>query len=199
MTRIYVIAGGRGRRLGRTRVEKPLVRVAGVPMLARVLSALRGVEGLDVEVAVSPTTPRTARFCCAHRVAVVETPGAGYSADVGFLTHRTPRFATVSSDLPFLRASTVERFVGSVGGSTESRVGLLPSTYCRFPIPRDVAWSYGPHDRRTGRLVGINWVVAGADAGDRPYLFDDPELEFNVNRPIDLARARRHARRLAGA
>lgn len=191
----YVLAGGRGRRLGHRRTEKPLVRVGGLPMLERVLEALRRLPEVAPTVVVSPATPRTEAFCRRRRVSVLVAPGAGYSEDVGLLADRAPRFATVSADLPFLARDTFRRFVRDVAGSRVGRVGLLPAARCRYSIPGDMRWHYGPGPRRLGRLVGINWVVSGSRAVDRPYLFDDPSLEFNVNRPIDLARARRWVRR----
>ncbi len=194
MIRVYVLAGGRGRRLAMPRGEKPLVRVGGRPMLARVLSAVRDVPSVDPWVVVSPATPRTEGFCRRAGIPVLVAPGAGYSADVGYLAQRTRRFATVSADLPFLAPSTLGRFLRAVAPSPGSRVGLLPRSRCRYPIPRDVRWTYGPGGRTLGRLVGINWVVARSRGADRPYLFDDPRLEFNVNRPLDLARARRWVR-----
>lgn len=194
MIRVYVLAGGRGRRLGMRGREKPLVRVGGRPMLARVLSALRELPSVEVWVVVGPATPRTEAFCRRRGIPVLVAPGAGYSADVGYLAERTARFATLSADLPFLSRATLDRFLNEVGRSPGGRVGLLPRSRCRYPIPRDVLWAYGPGNRTWGRLVGINWVVAHSRAKDRPYLFDDPALEFNVNRPLDLARARRWAR-----
>ncbi len=195
MTLAIVLAGGRGRRLRRPGVEKPLVRVGGATLLARVVSAVRPAPGVDLRVAVSPHTVRTARACRDFGLEALETPGAGYATDVGYLLGRFPRFATISADLPFLAPAAVVRFLGAATRSATGLVGVLPIERCRFPVPDDLAWRLEPGGRVAGRMVGINWVVADAPAPDRLYRFDDPELEYNINRPIDLVRARRHAAR----
>ncbi len=193
MTLAIVLAGGRGRRLQRGDGEKPLARVGGVPLVARVLAAVRSVPDLDVRVAVSPHTPRTARACRELGVEVLTTPGAGYATDVGYLLERFPRFGTISADLPFLATDTVARFLEAAATAATGLLGVLPADRCRFRIPADVAWRPRPRGPVGGRLVGINSVVAGARRPDRTYRFEDSDLEYNVNRPIDLARARRHA------
>ncbi len=195
MTLAVVLAGGRGRRLRPWGGEKPLVRVGRVPLVVRVLSAVRSVPGLDVRVAVSPFTPRTARACRDLGVEVLTTPGAGYAADVGYLLERFPRFGTISADLPFLEPDPLARFLAAAASSATGLLGVLPAERCRFPIPEEVAWRPRPRGPVSGRLVGINSVVAHSRRPDRVYRFEDPELEYNVNRPIDLARARRHAGR----
>lgn len=190
---VIVLAGGRGRRLRSSPIEKPLLPVGGVPMLVRVVSALASVPNVDLRVATSSLAPRVRSVCRNLGVSTVSTPGRGYPSDVGFLLDRFPRFATVSADLPFLTCRTLARFVRDVQSSDHGWIGVLPAALCRLPIPPDLAWQTRPGGRVQGRLVGINWVVGRPRGADRIYLFDDPDLEFNVNRPADLAIARRHA------
>ncbi len=190
---VIVLAGGRGRRLRSSPVEKPLLPVGGVPMLVRVASAVRAVPNVDLRVATSSLAPHVRSVCRDLGISTVSTPGRGYPSDVGFLLDRFPRFATVSADLPFLTPRILARFVRDVRSSDHGWTGVLPATLCRLAIPSDLAWRTRPGGRVRGRLVGINWVVGRPHGADRIYPFDDPDLEFNVNRPADLAIARRHA------
>ena len=162
------MCGGRGSRLGGD-TEKPLVAVAGVPMVDRVLDALDDAERVgDVSCAVSPHTPAT-RDHLRERdgVVVVDTPGDGYVADLSHALDRVGSpVVTVASDLPLLTGGVVDRVLDRVVGAG---VGVDTTTTV---------------DGRAVAPTGLHVVVDGA--ADEAVVLGDERLAVNVNRPRDL-------------
>ncbi len=77
-----LMAGGGGTRMEHEK-EKPLIPLAGKPMLEYVFDALRDLEGIDRTVIVSsPKAPETADYAKRLPAEVVVTPGDGYSMDM---------------------------------------------------------------------------------------------------------------------
>lgn len=175
------MAGGEGTRLGRG--EKPLVAVAGVPMVDRVLAALRESVVDRVVLATSPATPETA----AHvGVPTVETPGEGYVADLEVaLAHVDRPALTVVADLPLLTGPVVDQVIERAGGETTA-VCVPEALVERLGASADLVVE---HDGAPVVPAGIN--VVGPDDADREVVVDEPRLAVNVNRPDDLALAER--------
>jgi adenosylcobinamide-phosphate guanylyltransferase len=171
------MCGGRGTRLGAD--EKPLVPVGGVPMVDRVLDALRE-SGVDrCHAVTSPSTPRTREHCRARGVDVVETPGDGYVADLAAALDDAGRPAlTVVADLPLLAPAHVDAALDAAAGGSLA-VCVPAAIPDRLGVSTDAAF-----ERDGRRLVptGLN-VAAGTD--DRLLVREDPELAVNVNYPRD--------------
>jgi adenosylcobinamide-phosphate guanylyltransferase len=171
------MCGGQGTRLG-AEVEKPLVSVGGTPMIDRVCAALAASRVDTVYAAVSPHAPETRARVTASAVAVVETPGDGYVADLTAALDRVGRPAlTVAADLPLLASEVVNRVLDRADGSLA--VAVPVDLKQRLGVSVDTTFERG------GKLAptGIN-VVASTDDG--MYVSDDPRLAVNVNRPRDL-------------
>jgi adenosylcobinamide-phosphate guanylyltransferase len=174
------MCGGKGTRLGGKR-EKPLVAVAGTPMIDRVCDALRASRIDDVYAAVSPHAPATRDHLhdSAPAVTVVETPGDGYVPDLTAALDRIGRPAlTVAADLPLLAPDPVDRVLGAADGSL---IVAVPVSLKRR-LGASVDSTVKGRDRPLAP-TGLN-VVAGTD--DDIYVSDDPRLAVNVNRPTDL-------------
>lgn len=182
-----LMCGGRGTRLrsaiGDT--EKPLVEIGGRPMVDHVLAALRESAVDSITAAVSPATPETANWLAtSDDIRVIETPGEGYVSDLGAALSRveTP-IVTVTSDLPLLTGSHVDRAVTTAGGDSLA--------VC---VPLSVAEQVGASTDTTidynGNAVvptGLNTV---GDGSDRLVVWAVEQLALNVNRPVDLQAAR---------
>jgi adenosylcobinamide-phosphate guanylyltransferase len=183
------MCGGRGTRLGGG--EKPLVEIDDTPMIDRVCDALDASRVTGVYAAVSSHAPATrARLRDEPTVTVVETPGAGYVADLTTALDRVGHPAlTVAADLPLLAPEVVDRVLAAAdrrGGRSRTTAGGAASLTVAVPVTLK---------RRLGVSVdttvgdgslaptGVN-VVAGAD--DERYVSDDARLAVNVNRPQDL-------------
>ena len=176
------MCGGKGTRLGGER-EKPLVTVAGTPMIDRVCDALAGSRVDDVYAAVSPHAPATRAHLrdATPAVTVVETPGDGYVADLTASLSRVGRPAlTVAADLPLLAPEPVDRALEAADGDASLTVAVPVALKRRLGASVDATLDGG---NRPLAPTGLN-VVAGTD--DDIYVSDDPRLAVNVNRPTDL-------------
>jgi len=172
------MCGGQGTRLGGAS-EKPLVSVDGAPMIDRVCAALASSRVDTVYAAVSPHAPETRAHVTASTVAVVETPGDGYVADLTAALDRIGRPAlTVAADLPLLAPEPVDRVLGTADGSLVVTVPVALKRRLGTSVDTTV-----DHDGKDLAPTGVN-VVAGTD--DDIYVSDDPRLAVNVNRPTDL-------------
>ena len=175
------MCGGAGTRLDRG--EKPLVEIAGEPMLGRVLDALEASEIRTTHAVTSPKTPRTSRWANRREgVEVIETAGEGYVADLTSALERVEQpVLTVVSDLPLLAAEPVGRTVDAyesgamtvcVPAELKRRLGLSVETT-------------RAHGGRRLAPTGLN--VAGEDDAETIRVSDDARLAVNVNRPEDVA------------
>ena len=199
-----LLCGGRGTRLSSDR-EKPLVEVDGRPMVARVLDALAEADGVDRVVAVaSPDAPATRRALRGDLgddvdvdCTVRDGDGDGYVSDltVGLDAVDGPA-VTVAADLPLLRGEDVDDAIGAAivdGGGPSGSVDDVPSVSIRVPtatkrglgVSVDASFDHGD---RSVAPTGLNVV---GDGPDRVVVRDRESLAVNVNRPGDLAIARR--------
>ncbi|WP_430505261.1 NTP transferase domain-containing protein [Haloparvum sp. PAK95] len=185
-----VLCGGEGSRLGGD-VEKPLVEVAGEPMIDRVLDGLRTADRVGrIHAVTSPKAPETHAHLLENRVAgedelvVHEGAGGGYVADLNDALERTGTPAlTVAADLPLLSGEAVDLAVERAAG--ESLSVCVPRTLKQeLGVSADTTFD---HDGTTVAPTGMN--VVGSEA-DRVHVVDSKALAVNVNRPGDLAVAR---------
>ena len=195
-----VMCGGRGTRLdGET--EKPLVDVAGEPMVDRVLAALADSRVESAYAVVSPQAPET-RAHVEGGVPLVETPGEGYVADLrrALDDSRVDRpVLTVAADLPLLDGEVVDRVLdahddGSLTAAvpTERKRELGVSVDTTFEgagqelAPAGVNVVGGSGDDDSDDVDGAG---SGADGG--MLVVDDARLAVNLNRPPDRGVAER--------
>ncbi|MFD1632331.1 NTP transferase domain-containing protein [Haloplanus ruber] len=177
------MCGGAGTRLGGD-TEKPLVPVAGTPMVDRVRAALATSRVERIHLAVSPLAPATRGHLRAAGARVIETPGEGYIADLDAALDRVEQpVLTVAADLPLVTGATINRVLAAAGDGADARslTAAVPvALKRRLGVSVDTAFDHG--DRRLAP-AGVN-VVAGID--DDIYERTDPRLAVNVNRRADL-------------
>jgi adenosylcobinamide-phosphate guanylyltransferase len=194
-------AGGKGTRMGKCGVEKPMLTVGGKPTIQRVLEAVSASSHVDrVLVSVSDNTPGTERFL--HRMGVETrlTTGEGFMEDIHMSFERlTSEFVLVSpSDLPLLNTSAVDALIEFFNPEMmESAMAVIDKeTVCRA----GVVPSYTMEDG------GKEWVLSGISIMDRErtlrgeylkeYCFQTDwfELAVNVNTQHELELARSYFR-----
>lgn len=171
------MCGGRGTRLT-TAVEKPLLKIGGVPMVDRVAEALAGSDVARIYAVVSPNAPET-RAHVSERLSTVETPGEGYVADLGVALDRVGGpVVTVAADLPLLASDAVDDVLAAGEGARTA------------VVPRALKTALGivPDYDRDWVPAGLNVVGDGDDATVRSW---DARLAVNVNRKSDIAAAER--------
>ncbi|WP_336337376.1 NTP transferase domain-containing protein [Haloarcula brevis] len=171
------MCGGRGTRLA-TDAEKPLFRVGGVPMVDRVVGALRDSAVDRIVAATSPNAPATR----AHLdVPCVETPGEGYVADLdrALADDRLSRpVLTVAADLPLLDGETVDRVLDAHGEG--SLTVLVPASLKRgLGVSDDTTFEDG------GREVAPTGVNVVGEGPDDAWLTRDRRVAVNVNTLAD--------------
>jgi adenosylcobinamide-phosphate guanylyltransferase len=188
------MAGGSGTRMGG--VEKPVVTVAGRPMIAYVIEALLKSQSIGhIYVAVSPKVPRTAgylktAYSSEGRLSVVETPGAGYVEDTAAavrLLGLCRPFLIIASDIPLVTPDVIDHAIARYEASKAEAlsVRLDASAIPHGPEP-DMVLS---DDGMKTVPAGIN-IVDGRHM-DRPqeeimFVVADGRLAANVNYPEDV-------------
>lgn len=196
-----VMAGGKGIRLGLD--EKPLVPLAGIPMIKRVITALQGAPSVSgVFVAVSKNTPRTKAYALSLKgVDVIETPGEGYHHDLKFAIKRLGRgpFVVVPADLPLLSPEIVERVIAAYLNDEERTPAL--TTFAPLELFESLRLNPTSIIEIEGkRLVPCGINVIDGSMIDEPYirdricLIDDPRACLNINTAEDLERTEKFLR-----
>ena len=98
-------------------IEKPLLKVEGIAMVERVISALAGSDRFDrIVAAVSPNTHKTNEFLKSKGIETIETAGEGYSQDLSRLLSklRPQKVMAVPSDIPLLNSRTVNEILNNI-------------------------------------------------------------------------------------
>jgi len=192
-----IMAGGKGTRMGRCGIEKPMQPVGGMPTIQRVVSAVSRSESIDrVIVSVSSNTPETERFLSSKGVETVRTSGEGFMEDLHFALEvlDSDFVMTVPSDLPMIMAWEIDAFARFFRPEMESAIVVVDE---KTVLGTGVEPSY-VIDLDDGR-----WVLSGLCIVDRKktlngvYLNEEymrtdwADIAVNVNTQyeLDLARA----------
>lgn len=98
-------------------IEKPLLKVEGIAMVERVISALAGSDRFDrIVAAVSPYTQKTNEFLKSKGIETIETAGEGYSQDLSRLLSklRPQKVMAVPGDIPILNSQIVNEILNNI-------------------------------------------------------------------------------------
>ncbi len=192
-----VHAGGKGTRMGRCGIEKPMMKVGDKCTVERVIDALRGTKGIDrILVSVSDNTLETEKHLKSIGVETVRTSGDDFMGDLHQALEclNGDYVLTTPSDLPLITPQIFESIIDYfVPGTMDSLLAVIDEeTVRRIGITP----SYVRSER------GRNWVLSGVSIIDRrktlngdyleEHLFETnwPELSVNVNTPLELDLAR---------
>jgi adenosylcobinamide-phosphate guanylyltransferase len=103
-------------------MEKPLLKVDGVAMVERVVSALASSDRFDrIVAATSPNTPKTNEFLKSKGIETIETAGEGYSQDLSQLLSKLKpqKVMAVPGDIPLLNSHIVNEILNSIANRQE--------------------------------------------------------------------------------
>ncbi len=125
-----LMCGGKGTRIAsHFKVEKPLIKFKGKPLIEYVANAL--IESSHIEkifAAVSANTPITKKFLennFSSKIITLETSGKGYSVDyleiINFFkfkyknktNSKESRIIFIPSDIPLVSSHTLEKIIGT--------------------------------------------------------------------------------------
>lgn len=194
-------AGGKGSRMGRCGVEKPMHMVGDKCAVHRVVDALGNSSHIDrILVSVSDNTPNTERYLNDIGVETIRTSGESFMDDLhqAFEVMSGDYVMTCPSDLPLLTTEVVNTFIEYfVPGAMESAIAV---------VDEDTVRRTGIIPSYTREYDGKSWVLSGLCIMNRPrtlagdyleeYLFETNwvELSVNVNTPTELDLARSYFR-----
>lgn len=189
-------AGGKGTRMGRCGVEKPMQLIGGQPSIGHVVDALQqSIHVSDIFASVSSNTPKTREYLESRDVNIVDTSGDSFMDDLhqAFEAMDDRFVLTTPSDIPLLTASAVDRVCESFRPDMQSMIVLVSAETVR---------GLGITPSYTRDIDGEKWVISGISVMDREatlrgdYLneallrTDWKELAVNVNTQGELSLAR---------
>lgn len=195
-----IMAGGKGKRM-EVCEEKPLLKVGVKPVIEHVLTALLNAKRVSrVVVAVSRSTPKTAKFVKKFPVTVVETPGEGYIQDMQFVIKKLGLniVLAVVSDLPLITNVTIDDVLKkyedcgkpaltvAVPIETKNRLGLGAEYAFEAENKKVVPTGINVID---GKLIDDGWME------QEVYVLNREEVAVNVNTLQDLQLAEQSYRR----
>lgn len=195
-----IMAGGRGTRTGLLE-EKPLVKVAGKPMIDHVIEAVRNAKKVDgLIVAVSKHTPKTAQRLGRSNVKVVKTPGKDYVLDTRYAIRACRLFTpvlVVSADLPLITAELIDEILEYYQQQDKQALTVMAPIliYKRFGMTPAYTIT---HNGRKLVPSGINILdgqhIEEPELNEGILVVDRPEVAVNVNSPNELRLAEKFLR-----
>jgi adenosylcobinamide-phosphate guanylyltransferase len=177
-------------------IEKPLLKVDGVAMVMRVISALASSNRFDrIVAAVSPNTPKTNEFLKSKVIQIIETPGEGYSKDLSHLLSKLKpqRVMAVPSDIPLLNSQIVNEILNIIvadGQEQEPAISLILEKGFVEGIgvkPSIVLMNQYCHSGIT--IFNTMAVVDTEPVKERYLVMNRKEIALNVNTKEELALA----------
>ncbi len=194
-----IMAGGIASRM-KAETEKPLIQVAGKPMVRLVINALKDTKEIDrILVAVSSHTPMTGRVARELGVEVVETKGEGYEQDMKSVIKQKglKDVLVISADLPFLSGSFLNDAIEAYKARKKPALSVM--------VPVSLVERQGAIPSYVFEIEGRRLAPVGVNIIDGTRI-DEPRLEetvlvtesnesiLNVNTPQELALARNMTR-----
>lgn len=177
-----IMCGGRASRL-QAGAEKPLLKVGGVPMVERVVSALAGSNRFGhIVAAVSPNTPKTKEFLNSKGIEIIETAGEGYPQDLLRLLSRLKpeRVVVVPADVPLLDAQAVSDIVNAAESRQEPAVSIVLEKGFVENVGAKPSVVFGRYCH-SGITVFNTARVAGETVQERYVVMNRKEIALNVN------------------
>jgi adenosylcobinamide-phosphate guanylyltransferase len=193
-----VTAGGKGSRISELGVEKPLVLIAGVPMIDRILDELGRSSRIDrVYVSVSPLAPRTREHLAGKDVIIIETPGNGYVADLNGSMCAIAEDAVLvcPSDMPLITSAGVDELIDAYDERAQPALTVA--------LPPRVVEALGLIVTYIEEIDGSPLTFCGVSVVDRQemltgnflpggyFVTEKEEFAVNVNTVHDLRLAER--------
>ena len=199
-----VLAGGPSRRMGRA---KPLIKVAGVPLVVRVVQAAREAAA-EVVVVTKTTQAGSLRPVLPDGVALrtdigrIQSPLVGFAAGADALT--SEYVAYLPCDLPLLSPvllyalfTAAEGHDAAIPKWPDGRIEPMVAVYLRSPARDAAKEALEAGDRANTDLIRRLLDVAYIPIEELRAV--DPGLDsfVNVNTPEDLKAVERRLRRRA--
>jgi adenosylcobinamide-phosphate guanylyltransferase len=195
-----VMCGGKGSRLNSiSNIEKPLLSIAGVPMIEYVINAVvESRKFISVLAVTSRYTPTTLLYLKSHRyyrnkvVDTTSTLGVDYSTDLGQLIEllKPSRLFVAPSDMPLLNIGTIHEilklwtpaipyFSVIIRKDFVEKLGIKPSIIIH---DRGLEYCYSGIS-----IIDTSKVTVGSITKETYIILNRKEIAFNINTKDDLA------------
>lgn len=184
-----IMCGGRATRM-KSGTEKPLLKVDGVAMVERVVSALADSRKFDrIVAAVSPSTPKTKEFLEARGIKVVETVGEGYSQDLSSLLARLrpAKVLVVPADVPLLSVQVISDISGIASTGPAISVAMEKKFVQSIGIKPSVLLTLdGRNYCHSGITIFDTAKITSGIVKERYVIMNRIEVAVNVNTKEEL-------------
>lgn len=185
-----VMCGGRASRMQQVDMEKPLLKVDGVEMVERVISALASSDRFDrIVAAVSPNTPGTNKFLKSKAIETIETAGEGYSQDLSYLLSilKPQKVVAVPGDIPLLNSKIVNEIISAIDERQKQEPAISIILEKGFVEGIGVKPSIVLNQYCHSGITIFNTMVVGAEPVEERYLvMNRKEIALNVNTKEEL-------------
>lgn len=171
-----------------TKAEKPLLKVGGLAMVERVISALDRSKRFDrIVAAVSPNTVKTKAFLKSKGIETIETAGKGYSQDLSYLlSHlKAQKVIVVPADIPLLNSQIIKEILDTTADMQEPSISIvLNKTFVeRLGAKPSIVFDQYCHSG----ITIFNTMAIGAEPIQEYYLaINRKEIALNVNTKEEL-------------
>jgi adenosylcobinamide-phosphate guanylyltransferase len=184
------MCGGRASRMQLVDMEKPLLKVDGVEMVERVISALASSDRFDrIVAAVSPNTPGTNKFLKSKAIETIETAGEGYSKDLSYLLSilKPQKVVAVPGDIPLLNSKIVNEIISAIDERQKQEPAISIILEKGFVEGIGVKPSIVLNQYCHSGITIFNTMVVGAEPVEERYLvMNRKEIALNVNTKEEL-------------
>jgi adenosylcobinamide-phosphate guanylyltransferase len=184
------MCGGRASRMQQVDMEKPLLKVDGVEMVERVISALASSDRFDrIVAAVSPNTPGTNKFLKSKAIETIETAGEGYSQDLSYLLSilKPQKVVAVPGDIPLLNSQIVNEIISAIDDRQKQEPAISIILEKGFVEGIGVKPSIVLNQYCHSGITIFNTMVVGAEPVEERYLvMNRKEIALNVNTKEEL-------------
>jgi adenosylcobinamide-phosphate guanylyltransferase len=171
-------------------IEKPLLKVDGVTMVERIISALASSDRFDrIVAAVSPNTPKTNEFLKSKGIEIIKTAGDGYSKDLSFLlsTLKPQKVMTVPGDIPLLKSQIVNEILNTIDDRQEQEPAISIMLEKGFVEGIGVKPSIVLNQYCHSGITIFNTMAVGTEPVKEGYLVvNRKEIALNVNTKEEL-------------
>jgi adenosylcobinamide-phosphate guanylyltransferase len=171
-------------------MEKPLLKVDGVAMVERVISALASSDRFDrIVAAVSPNTPETNKFLKSKGIEAIETAGEGYSQDLSYLLSilKPQKVVAVPGDIPLLNSQIVNEIINTIDDLQEQEPAISIILEKGFVEGIGVKPSIILNQYCHSGITIFNTMDVGAEPVEERYLvMNRKEIALNVNTKEEL-------------
>ncbi|NLE03923.1 MAG: NTP transferase domain-containing protein [Crenarchaeota archaeon] len=193
-TTALVMAGGKGTRMALSE-EKPMLLIAGVPVITHVLNALKNAKQIDsVVVAVSDYTPKTSKFLEDFPVKILKTPGKEYVHDMAYAVKELnlETVLTVPADMPLLTSEVIDDVVSQYYKCGKSALAVVVPLETKEKFGMSLSYSFEFKDRcvvPAGLNVNDGTKIHQYELEQAIYVLDLPEIAININtlEELDIA------------